>query len=372
MGEHVIHVGLKRRLAGRALALWAAAAAQRGRGAPCGRRVVILEPYGMGDVISLEPLVRQLRGAGWQVHVAAQPEWHELFPPAQTDGWCDFTAPWSHYSSGRKYEAGALFGAKLRASRVRLRAAAAGAVGVDTRGDVRSVLMLWLAGCRQVWSLDRYLGTDLALPASAASQVPTDSSLPRWRLNLACFAALTNQPALDRPPDLRHLIPPGVQPLERRVALIPVAPWRGKLWEPASWRELIAALHARGWQTLGLCGPQQTAAARVALGEITPVTECASLSHWVMELTRSRLVVTLDTGPMHLAAALGVPLVALFGQGLLPLWAPAGERSVVVSHQADPDFRPCHPLETNWPDGARFMRRITVAEVLTGVERTQR
>lgn len=372
MANSVIHVGLKRRLAGRLLALWAAAAARRRRGEPDGRRAVILEPYGMGDLISLEPLVRQLRGVGWQVHIAAQPAWRGLFTPVQTDGWCDFTAPWSHYSSGKKYEAGALFGAELRDSRVRLRASAAGAVGIDTRGDVRSVLMLWLAGCRQVWSLDRYLGTDLALPASSASQVPTDSSLPRWRLNLTCFTALTNQRAVERPPDLRHLIPPGVQPIERRVALIPVAPWRGKLWEPARWRELIAGLQARGWQTLGLCGPQQTGAARVALGEVTPVTECASLPDWALELARSRLVVTLDTGPMHLAAALGVPLVALFGQGLLPLWAPAGERSVVVSHQADPDFRPCHPLGKNWPDGARFMSRITVAEVMAGVELAQR
>jgi hypothetical protein len=41
---------------------------------------------------------------------------------------------------------------------------------------------------------------------------------------------------------------------------------------------------------------------------------------------------------------------------------------MVVSHQADADFKPCHPLEENWEQGARFMRRITVAEVLAAVE----
>lgn len=372
MAGSVIQVGLLRRAAGGALGLLAATVARSRRGTTAPRRVVLLEPYGMGDVISLEPLVRQLRGAGWQVQLAARPAWRELFPDGQVDGWCDFTAPWSRYESGRKYRLGALFGAELRESRARLHEAAASAVGIDSRGDVRSVLLLRLAGCREVWSLDRYLGTDLALPKSAAGRLAADPKLPRWRLNLSFFPALTGQPAAERAPDLRHLIPAGAQRVERRVALVPVAPWRGKLWEPAKWQEFITQLHARGWQSTGLCGPQQTPEARVALGEAVPVTECASLAQWALELARSRLIVTLDTGPMHLAAALGVPLVALFGQGLLPLWQPAGERSVIVSHQADADFSPCHPLEENWEQGASFMRRIAVAEVLTAVERAVR
>lgn len=368
----LISVGWKRRLGGLGLGMMAGAVSLARRGEPEGKLAVILEPFGMGDVISLEPLVRQLRAAGWQVRLAARPAWRGLFPGGQVESWCDFTAPWSRYEPGQKYRLGALFGAELRESRARLREAAAGAVGIDPRGDVRSVHLLWLAGCRQVWSLDRYLGTDLALPKSAASRLPANPKLPRWRLNLSFFTALTEQPAIEQPPDLRRLVTNDAGRMERRVTLVPVAPWRGKLWEPEKWRDLIAGLHARGWQATGLCGPQQTAAARTALGEAIPITECASLPQWVSELARSSLVVTLDTGPMHLAAALGVPLVALFGQGLLPLWQPAGERSVVVSHQADADFKPCHPLEENWEQGARFMRRITVAEVLAAAEQASR
>lgn len=366
---HLIQVGWKRRLGGLGLGMMAGAVSLARRGEPEGKRVVLLEPYGMGDVISLEPLVRQLRAAGWQVQLAARPAWRELFPAGHVDGWCDFTAPWSRYEAGQKYRLASLFGAELRESRKRLREAAAYTVGIDPRGDVRSVHLLWLAGCRQVWSLDHYLGTNLALPASAASRLPSDLARQRWQLNLSFFKALTGRAAAEQPPDLRHLIPVGVQSIERRVALVPVAPWRGKLWEPEKWRDLITQLRARGWQPVGLCGPQQTTETRAALGEASAVTECASLAQWAVELASSSLVVSLDTGPMHLASALRVPLVALFGQGLLPLWQPAGERSFVVSHQADPDFRPCHPLEENREEGARFMRRITVAEVLAAVER---
>lgn len=372
MAAHVIQVGLMRRVAGGALGLLAAAIARGRRGTPLPRRVVLLEPYGMGDVISLEPLVRQLRGAGWQVQIAARPAWRGLFPEGQLDGWCDFAAPWSRYESGQKYRLGALFGEELRASRTRLGEAAVGTVGMDPRGDVRSVLLLWLAGCREVWSLDRYLGTDLALPGGATQRLSTDPKLPRWRLNLSAFTALTNQPAAEQPPDLRHLIPLGVQPVERRVVLVPIAPWRGKLWGSEKWRDLTTQLHERGWQTTGLCGPSQAAEVRATLGGAVSVSECASVDQWVTEFARARLAITLDTGPMHLAAALGVPLVALFGQGLLPLWKPAGERTVVVSHQADADFRPCHPIEENWEQGALFMRRITVAEVLAAAGQVTR
>lgn len=372
MAESVIHIGLKRKLAGRAMALCAAVAARLRRESGSVRRAVILEPYGMGDLISLEPLVHQLRSLDWQVHVAAQPAWRELFPASRVDGWCDFTAPWGNYATEKKYLLGELFGAELRASRQRLRAAAAGAVGIDPRGDVRSVLALWLAGCRQVWSLDSYLGTDLPMSGIAASRFPVDPRIPRWQMNLGFLSALTNQPYTERAPDFRHLISPGLRPVEQRVVLIPVAPWRGKLWEPKNWRELIAKLQAQGWKPLGLCGPRQTAETRGALGEEAPIIECVCPTDWVRELAQSRLAVTLDTGPMHLAAALGVPLVALFGQGVLPLWAPAGQSSVVVSHQADPDFRLCHPLEENWPHGARFMSRITVDEVLAGVRHAMR
>jgi ADP-heptose:LPS heptosyltransferase len=67
---------------------------------------------------------------------------------------------------------------------------------------------------------------------------------------------------------------------------------------------------------------------------------------------------------MHLADALRVPVIALFGQGKLPLWSPSGPHSHVISHQNDPDFFLCHPIEENAEIGKKFMNRIEVAEVV--------
>ena len=67
---------------------------------------------------------------------------------------------------------------------------------------------------------------------------------------------------------------------------------------------------------------------------------------------------------MHLADALNVPLVALFGQGKLPLWAPSSGRSRFVHHQDDSDFAICQPIFENIPLGQKFMNRIGTDEVL--------
>lgn len=65
-------------------------------------------------------------------------------------------------------------------------------------------------------------------------------------------------------------------------------------------------------------------------------------------LAGARLVVTVDSGPMHLAAALGVPQVALFGPTNPFHWRPRGSRCLILQpgHDAplaEQDFQPHSP-----------------------------
>jgi ADP-heptose:LPS heptosyltransferase len=101
---------------------------------------------------------------------------------------------------------------------------------------------------------------------------------------------------------------------------------------------------------------------------VTPFTECTSIESWFKELSGVSIMLTLDTGPMHLADALQIPVIALFGSGLLPLWAPSGEYSRVVTHQNDPDFAFYPATDANIEYAQRLMRRITVVEVLNAVD----
>jgi len=365
----LIHFSLKKRLMATALGVvagllrfWRAILRQPVRE----HSVVLLEPFGLGDVISHEPLVRLLRANHYDVTFCGASSWRVLLPGIK---WVDSEIAWGRHAAGEKYPVRAYAGPQFRGFLRALRGAAQGAIGIDTRGDIRSVMLLHHAGCRQVISLSRYLGTDLKVPCLAATTVEVSPKLRRWESNLSCAGPLGLKPGDGAGPRLSHFIQPRAASTPARIALVPVAPWRGKWWPAANWCALAAQLAQRGCECVGLCGPGQRAAAEQILPPSVKVIECSSVAEWSARLQEFAFIVTLDSGPMHLNDALGRPAVALFGQGSLPLWAPTHPDSVVVTHQDDPDFRLLAPTEVNTASGEEFMRRITVGEVLQAVDR---
>ncbi|MGN6385387.1 MAG: glycosyltransferase family 9 protein [Verrucomicrobiota bacterium] len=151
----------------------------------------------------------------------------------------------------------------------------------------------------------------------------------------------------------------------RRICFMPMAPWPGKLWQKESWQKLASTFRSEKYEVTVLCGPKQTEATRAEVGADLPIVECGSMAAWIFELNRCSCLISVDSGPMHLADALRVPLVALFGQGKLPLWAPSSKTSRYLHHQDDPDFQICQPIFKNISLGREFMNRITTAEVLS-------
>lgn len=92
--------------------------------------------------------------------------------------------------------------------------------------------------------------------------------------------------------------------------------------------------------------------ARVLCGETT-------LPELVGVLSRLALLVTNDSGPMHVAAALGIPIVAVFGPTDWRETAPVTERQRLVRESV-----PCAPcLLRDCPIDHRCMRSITVERV---------
>jgi heptosyltransferase-1 len=95
--------------------------------------------------------------------------------------------------------------------------------------------------------------------------------------------------------------------------LVPSAGWGAKEWGTANYHELAASLHAAGLKILvNAAAPGDlTAHAIVAKGK--GMIAATNLSQLIGLIRRASIVIGGDTGPVHLAAALGKPVVALFG-----------------------------------------------------------
>lgn len=136
----------------------------------------------------------------------------------------------------------------------------------------------------------------------------------------------------------------GVAPGERLAGLCPGSVWATKRWPAAYWAELADRLTGAGWRVALVGGPddRETAAKVVALAKAPLVdgvgkTKLKALPAW---LIRCGLFVTNDSAPLHVAAALGVPTVAIFGPTVKSLgFFPFHENSRVV--EASLDCRPC-------------------------------
>ncbi|MGE5619980.1 MAG: glycosyltransferase family 9 protein [Sphingomonadaceae bacterium] len=151
-----------------------------------------------------------------------------------------------------------------------------------------------------------------------------------------------------------------------------------KWWSARKWAELNDRLAETGWATM-LIAPQDHLHARdvrAACGS-KPLWPRASIRQVAALLARSGVVIGIDTGPLHMASALGVPWVGLFGASNPDLIGPY-DRSrgrALVSRFPKPDScRQCWRAFKNREDRCPTLpttgctTMISVQEVLAAVD----
>ena len=330
-------------------------------GRKCESKAVVIEPFGMGDAISLLPMVKVLCESFDNVDVITKKQWAPIFQEIPNATVFGVNLPWSSYSMAGKYRFTNWLNGELKSLFSNLKPIAKGAIGFDPRGDIRSIIFLYWIGCYKVYTLDHYLGTDAKIPKWAARTKKIDQNQQRWRIACDLAAAVGNKKSCAGPPSIQTA-KYKLRPV-KKIAFLPVAPWKGRLWPNERWHKLLSLVRTQGFVVQGICGPKQKPQTREML-RIEEITECATIESWIRFLSEIDLLVALDSGPMHLADAFGVPLIALFGPGQLPMWAPSGKFARVLHHQTPPHFRPIHQIEGNEKLGEAVMEKITVEEVL--------
>lgn len=105
--------------------------------------------------------------------------------------------------------------------------------------------------------------------------------------------------------------------IDRYVVLSPAGGWRSKCWPPERFGELCQQIHSNlGLRCILNQGPgdeEIIASVKAASSDAAPIACNTSLYQLMIFLRHALCVVAGDTGPLHLAAALGTPVVALFG-----------------------------------------------------------
>jgi ADP-heptose:LPS heptosyltransferase len=105
--------------------------------------------------------------------------------------------------------------------------------------------------------------------------------------------------------------------VDRYVVLSPAGGWRSKCWPPERYgalcQQIYSALGLRCILNQGPGDDECIAAVKAASGNAEPIACNTSLHQLMVFLRNAFCVVAGDTGPLHLAVALGTPVVALFG-----------------------------------------------------------
>jgi heptosyltransferase-1 len=306
-------------------------------------QILVVRLGAMGDIIHVLPAVSSLRinFPKSRISWALAPKWKELLEsnPAidnlilfRRSSWQDLASSWQ----------------LLRPLRPDL--------AIDFQGLLQSALV------GKVSRPGVYFGWNASYARERlASFVYSDTVRPHSRhvvdqnLELAAAAGASE---LVREFPLPPGRPEGNLPLGSFVLTHPFAGWAAKQWPLENYGELAKLLKGQGIALVANVPPQR--AGEVA-GLPDVLVHTSSLSGLIHATRRASAVVGLDSGPMHLAAALRKPGVALFGPTDPERNGPYGGSLLVLR---DPN------AVTSYKRGDEIdpsMRRITVYEVYSAV-----
>ncbi len=153
------------------------------------------------------------------------------------------------------------------------------------------------------------------------------------------------------------------------VVMHPGAGWRFKCWTPAGYARVIEFFEEEWGLPVVLTGTraaheqellaavhQECRAAPMDLAGRLSLKELGAL------IAKARLFFGMDSAPMHLAAAVNTPAVALFGPSGVFNWGPWGEGHLVI--KKDWDCLPCGQDGCQGSKVSRCLVELTPAEVL--------
>jgi lipopolysaccharide heptosyltransferase II len=161
-------------------------------------------------------------------------------------------------------------------------------------------------------------------------------------------------------------------PKEQRVALILGSTWQSRFWLAERYVELVRRMSAEGYTFLLVGGPSEEQFAKEIISQCTAGTAVnlvkkTSLRELVPLFSEVSMALGSDSGPMHIAAAVGIPVISLWGSTSPKRSAPYGSESLIL--QSAVACSPCYRKDCPGLD-TLCMKSISVDAVMAQMSRT--
>lgn len=188
----------------------------------------------------------------------------------------------------------------------------------------------------------RYLGTNIEkaqfiLPSDNATQAKVQSLLAKYHLENKKF-----------------------------IAVNPVAYWETKLWDDEKFAGLADLIKTRLNMEVVFTGSEKEAIERITARMQDKAVNLAgetTLPELAYLYKEALMLITTDSGPMHLAAAVGTPVVALFGPTDPQRTGPYGEGHTIIRTDL-----PCSPCLLKKCPTRKCMQDILPEQVMAAIE----
>ncbi len=312
------------------------------------RKILVLEYWNLGDIVILLPFLQNLRTSFPKARISlmVNPSVLPLLEGQElVDELIPVRVPWAqHFLRWKKYNPFSplwinLARTLLRARRQRFDLALTG------RMDIRDNLLVWLIGAR------RRVGYGVGGGGLFLTDVVTpDLRNPHRSQVWLRLLEYLEKPIADILPRLwlgedergfgaRFLEENGIRENEFVLGVHPGARIPTRQWGDTNFAAVAARLSSRfPLKILWFRDPKQGEVPKSSL--VPCISVALPFRHFMAVLARCHLLVCNDSGPMHIASALGVPVVAVFGPTKAEWFGPMGDENRVVIR---PEFwcRPC-------------------------------
>jgi len=245
-------------------------------------------------------------------------------------------------------------------------------VVLDLQGLGRSAICAWLSGAETIIGLDnpregRREGAqvfyDVLAPRSAPGTMATDRYLNALSvLGVPLDWNIQWLPA--RKKVAAHVQEQAQKKPGRWVMLLPGARWDNKRWPVELYAQTVKLLASRnGGLNFAILGAKSDVALAETIvsanpGQCLDLTGRTTLWEMIEWLRLADVVIANDTGPLHVAAALGRPLVPIYGPTDPHSTGPHGQLDRVLQTR-DLECVPCMSQTCTWREPLACMKAIT-------------